>query len=112
MRSRLCRVCGGFHDTEQAWPWKCRGHFPDPPHGTLNIISDTLDYVRNPADGKVYTSKGKYYRAVRAAGCEIVGNEKMARRPTPIDDPKNDIIEAMHKVRQGYKPPRRQTVHG
>lgn len=61
----------------------------------------------NPADGKRYSSKSAYYKAVRAAGCEIVGNEKMTRKPAELPDPRKDIIEAMQKVNQGYKPPRR-----
>ena len=47
--------------------------------GAPNIISDDLGIggVLNPATGKKYDSKSAYYRDVRAAGYEIVGNEKM-----------------------------------
>lgn len=41
----------------------------------IHVISDGLDDVLNMADGKRYSSKAAYYRAVRAAGCEIVGND-------------------------------------
>lgn len=51
---------------------------------TPYIISDRLDDVWNPATGKTYDSKSQYYRDVRAAGCEIVGNETMAP-PKPIE---------------------------
>ena len=97
-RSRLCRVCKDFHNTAEAWPWACRGHFPPPPHGTLNVISDNLDYTMNPADGKRYTSKAKYYAAVRAKGCEIVGNDKSPPRPkAEMPDPTQDIVNAMRQ---------------
>jgi hypothetical protein len=41
------------------------------------VISDSLADMWNPADGRTYDSKSAYYRAVRAAGCEIAGNEPM-----------------------------------
>ncbi len=58
------------------------------PHGSgAYVISDDLDYVQCPADGQRYTSKSRYYEAVRRAGCVIVGNEDQAkhtaRRPEP-----------------------------
>ncbi len=39
------------------------------PH--LGILS--LDYLQNPADGQRYTCMRSYERAVKRAGCEIVG---------------------------------------
>jgi hypothetical protein len=66
------------------------------------IISDSLDYVQNPVNGRVYTSKSAYNKAVRAAGCEIVGNEKVSASPRPqLDDPVNDIKQAIEQVESG-----------
>lgn len=49
---------------------------------SVSIISDKLDNVWNPADGKIYDSKSKYYAAVKAHGGEIIGNEQQkASRP-------------------------------
>lgn len=63
------------------------------------IISDHLDYVQNPADGQTYTSKRSYEKAVRAAGCEIIGNEKPSASARPqMDDPVNDIKQAIEQV--------------
>jgi hypothetical protein len=51
------------------------------------IVSDQLGGINgivNPADGKRYDSKSNYYRAVKAAGCHIIGNEwnnKQFKRP-------------------------------
>jgi hypothetical protein len=68
------------------------------------IISDTLDGVMNPVDGKTYDSKSAYYQAVKDAGCEIVGNE-MPRIPYAAPDVKaEEIGAALNKVKQGYKP--------
>lgn len=47
------------------------------------LIRDELDYVENPADGARYTSKRAYERAVRDAGCEIIGNEPLNPAPKP-----------------------------
>lgn len=72
-----------------------------------SIISDHLDGVKNPVDGKTYDSKSEYYRAVKLAGCEIVGNDSaaMAGASTARSNvPKEDVGEALRKVKQGYKP--------
>ena len=43
------------------------------------VISDSLgDGVKgllNHADGKLYDSKSSYYKAVKAAGCEVLGSD-------------------------------------
>jgi hypothetical protein len=72
------------------------------------VIGDHLDDVQNPADGKVYDSKSEYYKAIRAAGCEIVGNEAEAMAEkghvAKSEVQSAEIGEALHKVKQGYKP--------
>lgn len=40
------------------------------------VISDSLPDLMNHADGQRYDSKRAFERAVRNAGCEIVGNEQ------------------------------------
>ena len=69
-------------------------HEKTPTDGTFHVISDGLDYVVNPADGKRYTSKRAYYAAVRAHGCEIVGNENTAsveRNRPKLDRPAHEL---------------------
>lgn len=43
------------------------------------IVSDYINgpggALQNQADGKMYDSKSQYYKAVRAAGCEVLGND-------------------------------------
>lgn len=72
-----------------------------------SIIRDELDNVKNPVDGKLYDSKSAYYQAVKAAGCEIVGNEA-EKMIGPSDARSNvgrdEIGAAVQKVKQGYKP--------
>lgn len=71
------------------------------------IIRDGLDGVLNPCDGKRYDSKGAYYRAVKDAGCVIVGNEAekmMSAPPARADVKPEEIVDAMRKVEAGYKP--------
>lgn len=51
----------------------------------ISVISDDLgkDGVFNPANGKRYDSKSAYYRAVKDAGCEIMGNDAPTTMATP-----------------------------
>jgi len=72
-------------------------HLAPPLHGAHSegpsVISDDLDYVQNPADGRRYTSKSRYYQAVRSRGLEIVGNEDLAKHtPRRAAPTKADIV--------------------
>ena len=40
------------------------------------IIHDQIDPFRSTLDGRVYDSKSNYYADVKAAGCEVAGNER------------------------------------
>lgn len=63
------------------------------------IISDTMESLVNPANGRRYDSKRAYEKAVKAAGCEILGNEKPSASPRPeMDDPVNEIKQAIEQV--------------
>ena len=63
------------------------------------VIGDSLDYVQNMADGKRYTSKSAYYKAVRRAGCEIVGNEKQKAAPKTLGDPTAEVAAAVQHIK-------------
>ena len=56
--------------------------------GVFNAISDDLGVngVFCHADGKTYDSKSAYYKAVRAKGCEIIGNEKVTPKRPEVKD--------------------------
>lgn len=90
-RARKCSVCPEWHDTDEPWPQACLGHYKrhlgvkrsDLPMPA--VIGDELPggALECHADGKTYTSKAEYYRAVKAAGCEILGSKETLRRPMP-----------------------------
>ncbi len=65
------------------------------------IIGDTMDQTWNPADGRHYDSKQAYYKAVRDAGCEIIGGQNPSSgvnaRPE-LSDPVDDIKQAIERV--------------
>ena len=70
------------------------------------IIRDGMDAIINPANGMYYESKSSFEKATRAAGCVCVGNDAPTTPADPIGDriSKDEIGEAIQKVRQGYKP--------
>jgi hypothetical protein len=96
--SRLCKVCWEFHDIEQPWP--C---FRDPgPNAAPNIRPDGMDAIQGQADGRMYDSKSAYYRSIRQAGCEIVGNDIGGFGPRPEYRPRNvgqDIKRTIEQLR-------------
>jgi hypothetical protein len=98
-RSRLCRVCKDWHSTDSDWPRACYGHFGATAHGAgPNIISDHLDGVLSHVDGRMYDSKSRYYASVKAAGCEIVGNEKIRPQPVKRSPVGPDIMRALQQL--------------
>lgn len=90
MRERHCRVCDGWHDLSKPWPHNCVAHFGARPqrgdYPMPAVRTDTLpggvNGIISHADGLRYDSRRAYERAVVAAGCEIVGNDRL-----PTDSP-------------------------
>ena len=65
------------------------------------VISDIMDSTINPADGKRYDSKSAYYRAVRAKGCVIVGNESqdhLARNKAERPPVRPDLLKTWDRM--------------
>jgi len=97
-----------FHDLDLSWltrdrtrgkkrysraPARARSDLPCP-----MIRTDTMDATWNPANGQFYESRSAYEKAVRQAGCEIVGNEvPKPRQATELPDPKQDIAQVMRE---------------
>lgn len=74
---------------------------PNPSRSELSapmLIRDTMEPTLNPANGRKYDSKRAYEKAVRAAGCEIVGNETPKQAERKQDDPVNEIQQAFAQV--------------
>lgn len=82
-RLRLCRSCKDFHDTEAAWPDACVSHFGVRASAAPNIRPDGMTPIQSQISGKFHDSRSAYYREVRSAGCEIVGDDKagFGKRP-------------------------------
>lgn len=51
--------------------------------GGSDALGEGVQGMINPVDGKKYDSKSQYYRAVKAAGCEIMGNDAPSERKIP-----------------------------
>ena len=80
---------------------KARRRKPDRRSGlpAPSVRADGMDLTRCHADGRVYDSKSAYYKAVKDAGCEIVGNEKLPeRKPFEPKGIKEDIKRAYDQV--------------
>ncbi len=62
------------------------------------LISDVLPDVLCPSDGKHYSSKSAFYRAVRANGGEIMGNDTSLReRPKPNIEPVQRTMQRLYE---------------
>lgn len=63
-------------------------YFEERPESGPAIITDDLkagiNGLRNHADGRMYDSKSGFTKAVRRAGCEIVGNEAPDVKPREL----------------------------
>ncbi len=77
-------------------PIQTRSHLPAP-----MVRADGMSETWNPVDGKHYDSKSQYQQAVKAAGCEIVGDDKGHWNQKPkeykADGLKQDIVAAMKR---------------
>jgi hypothetical protein len=73
------------------------------------IIRDGMEPTLNHADRRVYTSKRAYEKAVKAAGCEIIGSQRYTAPAKPeMDDPTPDIVRAVDKALANTQPKRRK----
>lgn len=79
-------------------------HLPRP-----YIRTDGMSDTWNPADGRHYDSKSAYEAAVKAAGCEIVGNDPIEsvtapkRSKSSAKEISQDVKTAYDQVDQGME---------
>lgn len=107
------KITKGYLTLSAAPPWVVERHkekkievpkpFKPKVYGTsANGIMDTMRATINPVDGKIYDSRSVYNRAVKASGCEIVGNDmKTPTKPREIRGDFNvrkELKQAVHKV--------------
>lgn len=65
------------------------------------IRTDGMDAILNHADGQMYDSRSSYERAVKNAGCVIVGDDiPDVKEPAPLSDREleSDIKAAIEQV--------------
>ena len=104
MTQRWCKVCRGWHDPE-AWPHNCL------PEANLSrsdlafpqVARTSLDDLWNPVDGKRYSNSRNFEAAVKAKGCEIIGNDSslVNAKPKKVETPRgrvDDIIKAWDTI--------------
>lgn len=80
-----------------------KNYIPVIRQGSAYIISDNLNDVVNPIDGKPYDSKSAYYRKVRESGCNIVEDNHLERKKVDRGDYDNskELKEAIMQVTKG-----------
>lgn len=111
MRARgvLCKNCGKVHWSGE-WPRECvearygeskRGSVPVP-----YIRTDGMDAMLNHANGLMYDSRSAYERAVKDAGCEIIGDAPLPSGVPEIQiderEISQDIKTAIDQLEAGY----------
>lgn len=78
-----------------------------PLNASAYVISDHLDDVVCPLNGRPYDSKSAFYRTVRDAGCEIAGNDSsLTAKPrefSTVPNVERDIKTAIEQLRAGYR---------
>jgi len=68
------------------------------------VRPDGMAPMRSMADGRTYDSRSAYYKSVRAAGCEIVGDERAPFERRSGFEPGRagaDIKAAIEQLRSG-----------
>lgn len=109
MNARFCRVCHEFHPLAEPWPWECRGHFPDQrgPRSSIpfpNIRRDHMNALMHPGDAREYTSRSDYDAVTKRLGLIEVGDCSQKEDIQLDIVQRNDVMEAIAMVEQGYKP--------
>lgn len=101
-RERFCRVCGGWHDLNEPWPFNC---IPEAVHARSDLpspmlIADSMTPVQSMLDGQMYDSKSALRRTYKQAGMVEVGNDPSITNPKPRQKPKADRAAVKAAVRK------------
>jgi hypothetical protein len=86
---------GELVDKRSASPLHARAPAP-------TVRPDGMGPMRSMADGRIYDSRSAYHASVRAAGCEIVGDERAPFERRPVFEPGRtgaDIKAAIEQLR-------------
>ncbi|WP_430438992.1 hypothetical protein [Shinella sp.] len=114
-RQRHCRVCRGYHNVDDAWPYECRAHYkPRGPRSdtipTPMLALDSMDPLWHPSTGEYLDSKSAFRAVTKAHGGEEVGNETQTDNRVYDHCSDKDVGEAIQMVNQGYKPNASETA--
>lgn len=84
-RSRLCKVCGDWHDLDRPWPHNCATHEPSKrgDYPVPMMALDTMEPVRSMTNGLLYDSKAALRSEYRRAGVVEVGNDVPTQKAAP-----------------------------
>ena len=118
-RQRKCRVCGGWHDLSEPWPYECAAHYAPRPQATSSlpcpkVIGSFDQPVQSMADGKWYSNARDLRRTYKADGnpqgveYNEVGNEDITTFTPPKKDRQANraaIERAIADVDAGRAPP-------
>ncbi len=109
-RGVFCPSCMVVHWSGE-WPRECVEARQNTKRGSVAspyIRTDGMDPLLNHANGQMYDSRSAYERAVKDAGCVIVGNDiPDTKEPETLsqNDLKRDIKTAIEQVEAGYHGP-------
>lgn len=92
MRSRLCKVCGGFHNLEEPWPDTC---YRAPAFTGLQIMRDIQPYQAVADD--VATGKPPHIGSRREHREFLKRNGYHERGNDPIKPKKPEYAEVNHR---------------
>lgn len=114
-RQRHCRVCRGWHNVDDAWPYECRAHYkPRAARSdtipTPMLALDTMDPLWHPSTGEYLDSKSAFRAVTKERGGEEVGNEKQSDNRVWDHCSDNDVGEAIQMLNQGYRPEVNETA--
>lgn len=65
--------------------------------GSHQIISDCMSQVINPADGKPYDSKSRYYQTLKDKGCHVVESGHTSKRQEADHNVRPDLMRAINQ---------------
>jgi hypothetical protein len=75
------------------------GHFaPRGDDPRFHVISDTIEPFRSMADNRIYDSKSRYRRDLKARGLVEVGNENITQRRVELPPVKAALKEAYERL--------------
>lgn len=66
--------------------------------GSHNIISDCLNRIINPADGKAYDSKSKYYQTLKDKGCHVLESGNVSKRQEADHNVRKELTIATREI--------------